>query len=187
MKFTVRELAEELGISRQAVFNQIKRNPDLEGHIEKQGNKFYIDEIGQDIIRERSIGRPQSMLTDQSLLSELEALRKENSELKDVIIKLQADKFESVKLIAEAETNKKLLEETQINVRRIMNEKEVLQEENRSLSNGINEHVQELNRANEELERQKNAYDILKSQLDIAEFNLEIEKNKSWWDKLRGK
>ena len=68
-----------------------------------------------------------------------------------------------------------------------MNEKEVLQEENRSLSNGISEHVQELNRANEELERQKNAYDILKSQLDIAEFNLEIEKNKSWWDKLRGK
>ncbi len=72
MKFTVREFAEELGISRQAVFNQIKRNPDLKEHIEKQGNKFYIDEIGQEIIRTRSIGSPQSMVTDQSLLSELE-------------------------------------------------------------------------------------------------------------------
>ena len=46
LKLTVRELSEELGITKQAVFNHIKRNPEaFEGHVEKEGNHT-LDEIG---------------------------------------------------------------------------------------------------------------------------------------------
>lgn len=166
MKFTVRELSEELGISRQAIFNQIKRNPDLKEHIEKQGNKFYIDEIGQDIIRERSIGSSQSMVTDQSLLRELEALRKENSDLKDVIIRLQAEKYETVKLLADAEVKEKLLEESQ---------KE------------LDERIRYMKILERELEQHKSSYELLQEQLKNVELDLAVEKKKTWWDKLRGR
>lgn len=157
MKFTVRELSEELGISRQAIFNQIKRNPDLKEHIEKQGNKFYIDEIGQDIIRERSIDSSQSMVTDQSLLRELEALRKENSDLKDVIIRLQAEKYETVKLLADAEVKEKLLEESQ---------KE------------LDERIRYMKILERELEQHKSYYELLQEQLKNVELDLAVEKRK---------
>lgn len=157
LKFTVKELSEELGISKQAIFNQINRNSDLKKHIEKRGNKFYIDEKGQEIIRNRSVGNHQNVVVDQSPFSELEALKKENSDLKDMIIRLQVEKQETAKLIADAEANKKLLEESQINVRKIMNEKEVLREENKNLSGEIDERDQKLKQFEEDQILVKNA------------------------------
>ena len=38
-----------------------------------------------------------------------------------------------------------------------------------------------------ELEKKKASYELLQGQLKTIKLNLEIEKNKTWWDKLRGR
>ena len=121
MKLTVRELSEELGITKQAVFNHIKRNPaDFEGHVEKQGNQTYIDEVGQEYIRQKSYGRPQSQITDQTIVEERDQLLRENSILKDRIIALQTELYASAQAVVLANENQRLLEESRINVKQLM-------------------------------------------------------------------
>ena len=207
MKITVRELAEELNISRQAIFNQMKRNPELASHMEKQGNKYYIDEVGQNLIRDRSIGRPQTMVTDQSMLNEVDKLRKENSALKDTIIGLQANQYKLMETIANTKTDNQLLLESEEKLRKVSEENNELREENSALQDE-NQRIHDkaaslLHNASWRTGMKIKVENLVgpipteqwidtytKSAEDkISELKaqLEQEKAKTWWDKLRGK
>ncbi len=79
---------------------------------------------------------------------------------------MQAEKYETVKLIVAAEAKEKLLEESE---------------------NKLDESVRYTKILEDELEKKKASYEYLQRQFKTVEFNLEMEKKKSWWDKLRGR
>ena len=202
LKLTVRELSEELGITKQAVFNHIKRNPEaFEGHVEKEGNQTYIDEVGQEYIRQKSYGRPQSQISDQTILQEVEQLRKENSSLKDKIIELQAEHFKAVESLVLARENQRLLEESRINVKQLMEANEKKDKEIDILEEYIRDSKENYKILQEEKESWIKTFKsdeeeirALESRLEGArekerqlEEELKKEKEKTWWDKLRGR
>ena len=64
---------------------------------------------------------------------------------------------------------------------------EYLEEENRSLSAELDEGARYAEYLENELEKRKASYEFLQRQFKTVESNLEMEKKKSWWDKLRGR
>lgn len=103
MVMTFRELANELGVTAQAIHQQRKRNNEVALHCYKKGRTWIIDEQGQDIIRNRSNGSSQQMITESGILKENDMLRRKIIELQDQVIKLQAlsEGFAATKLLAE--------------------------------------------------------------------------------------
>lgn len=108
----MREVAEKLNISVAAVHNSLKRHKkELKNHIQKKGNKLMLDEYAQHFIMERSSKSLPNELIDQSIMEELQQLRKENSNLKDIIIQKQQVEIQTTHLLAASEHTEKLLEE----------------------------------------------------------------------------
>lgn len=98
-----REFADELDVTIDAVHKMRKRNEDIAVHCFKQGNRWKIDETGQQLIRERSFGKPKSQIADASVYEELDKYKTKVIELQEQVIKLQAlsEGFAATKLLAE--------------------------------------------------------------------------------------
>ena len=69
----------------------------------------------------------------------------------------------------------------------IQSKQNYLEEDNRNLSDELDERVRYAKFLENELEKKKASYELLQGQLKTIKLNLEIEKNKTWWDKLRGR
>lgn len=76
MEIKIREMAAELGITAQAIRNMKNRNTDIAEHFHMKGRTWYIDEEGQEMIKERSLGKPPSQVMSQDLYQELEEYKK---------------------------------------------------------------------------------------------------------------
>lgn len=130
MEKTIKELANELEISVSAIHNHKKRHAaELAPHFRKQGKLWLIDEVGQEFIREASLGTPKSLIADVTIIDEVDHLRKENSELKDKIIALQTEKFAMLEILNTAQLNEKLLEESRLTADKLEEQNKELQEQ----------------------------------------------------------
>lgn len=207
MKLTVKELAQELGVTTQAIHFQIKTHEDVREHIEKEGRIIVIDEVGQDLIRERSIGRPQSLMTDKTVVEERDQLLRENSALKDRIMALQTELYTSAQAVALANENQRLLEESRINVKQLMEsnikkdkEIDVLEgyirdskENYRILEEEKNEEIGMLKRNNKKLEDYAEKADVENMQLKeensdlMRKFQKEKTRKLTLGERLTGK
>lgn len=122
MEITVKELAEELELTREAIHKQLQRHArELKGHVRKKGKIYVIDDVGQDFIRENSSRRnPSSQVVSQTVLHELEQLRKdnydllkENNKLMTALMAAQNEKIETETLLSNARETQLLLEQEQ--------------------------------------------------------------------------
>lgn len=157
---TIKEYAKHVGKSQQAVYKQLnskKNKVRLDGHLIKENGITYLDDEAVKILNESR--QTTVVLIDQEKNEEIERLKEENRNLllkiamqADKIAELSEWKSEHAVMIAEANTNKLLLEEK-------TKQFDELKDNNKALTD----------------------------ELAITKTELEKEKNKSWWNKLRGK
>ena len=153
-------------VTYAAVFQYIKRNQTLfSGHIGKT-NKIELDDIAVQLLEEKyPAPSPVQVIQDTSARDELLQLHKKYAAAME-------------KITALTEQNAQLLV--------IQSKQNYLEEENRNLSDELDERVRYAKFLENELEKKKASYELLQGQLKTIKLNLEIEKNKTWWDKLRG-
>lgn len=157
---TIKEYAKNVGKTQQAVYKQLnskKNKVRLDGHLIKENGTTYLDDEAVKILNESR--QTTVVLIDQEKNEEIERLKEENRNLllkiamqADKIAELSEWKSEHAVMIAEANTNKLLLEEK-------TKQFDELKDNNKALTD----------------------------ELAITKTELEKEKNKSWWNKLRGK
>ena len=143
--YTLKDIAEELGVTYEAVRQQtIRYSDELKGHITKQGKKQFIDEEGLDFLRtkrrEYHVIVQEDRETVEALQEQIESLRasliKAQNELlasKDKIISLQ----EEVRVGIESKLKNKLLLEDmskkESELAEIRSERDAIKEERESL------------------------------------------------------
>jgi shikimate kinase len=157
---TIKEYAKSVGKTQQAVYKQLtskKNKVRLEGHLIKENGTTYLDDEAVKILNESR--QTTVVLIEQEKDEEIERLKEEN---RNLLLKIasQADK------IAE-------------------------------LSEWKSDHAVMIAEANQNkllLEEKIKQFDELKAnnqaiheELSITKVELEKEKHKSWWTKLRGK
>lgn len=94
---TIKEIAEEIGVSKQAVWQKLKKDSstDLQQFMSKKGNTFYVSKNGQNIIKSmfkrenENINNKKNANVDDNELTFL----------KDLIYELQNEKKELHKLL----------------------------------------------------------------------------------------
>lgn len=85
--YTLKDIAEELGVTYEAVRQQtIRYSDELKGHITKQGKKQFIDEEGLDFLRAK---RREYHVIVQEDRETVEALQEQIESLKASLIKAQ--------------------------------------------------------------------------------------------------
>lgn len=168
---TIRQYAESRGISYEAVRRQIVEvyPEELKEHIQVIGATKYIDDEAEMFLDSK---RSKSTVIVESTqhVEEIARLKKENEELKEKVFKTT----DSINFFAE---NYKKLEERQLLLSDLENEKQKLNDENRELA-AVNMdyfvHITELEKENEELEKEK---ENLKKELEKKEHELQEAEN----------
>lgn len=100
------ELASEIGVTAQAIHNMKNRNEDIRVHCFKKGRSWQIDETGQQLILDRSLGKPKSQIVDTGIIDEL-------NKYKDMVIALQGELLATKGMIEGAAAQKLLAEKLQ--------------------------------------------------------------------------
>ena len=186
---TIKEIADEIGVSKQAVWQKIKKESsiDLRQFTSKKGNTVYVDVDGQKAIKSAffnktsTIKRQQKVFVDDNVNNSVDGNPEGNEEilfLRNLVSELQSEKKELHKLLDQQQRlalqDKKLLEEYKSEI----NELKALKMPQEDMKDGssIRGEVQE------EIER-------LKAQLKLSEEerNKAKEKDpvktetKKWW------
>lgn len=166
MKMT--DFARERGVNRDTITQYIRRNEGLfKGHTEVKGKALYIDEIALDILDKKyPLHKPVELIEDIETIKELSETRMKLVEASKMIINLQNKLTEQSLTIAKAEATQMLLEDKTKELERMesMLEKAEIRAE--------------------KAEEQKTAAN---DEIAALRKELEAERNKSWWAKLRGK
>lgn len=123
---TIKELADEIGVSKQAVWQKIKKESsiDLRQFTSKKGNTVYVDVDGQKAIKSAFFNktstkkRQQKVFVDDNLNDSVDGNPEGNEEilfLRNLVSELQSEKKELHKLLDQQQRlalqDKKLLEE----------------------------------------------------------------------------
>ena len=123
---TIKELAEEIGVSKQAVWQKIKKESsiDLRQFTSKKGNTVYVDVDGQKVIKNAFFNktstkkRQQKVFFDDNVNNSVDDNPEGNEEilfLRNLVSELQSEKKELHKLLDQQQRlalqDKKLLEE----------------------------------------------------------------------------
>jgi len=123
---TIKELAEEIGVSKQAVWQKIKKESsiDLRQFTSKKGNTVYVDVNGQKVIKSAFLNktstkkRQQKVFVDDNVNNSVDGNPEGNEEilfLRNLVSELQSEKKELHKLLDQQQRlalqDKKLLEE----------------------------------------------------------------------------
>ena len=186
---TIKEIADEIGVSKQAVWQKIKKESsiDLRQFTSKKGNTVYVDVDGQKAIKSAFFNktsttkRQQKVFVDDNVNNSVDGNPEGNEEilfLRNLVSELQSEKKELHKLLDQQQRlalqDKKLLEEYKSEI----NELKALKMPQEDMKDGssIRGEVQE------EIER-------LKAQLKLSEEerNKAKEKDpvktesKKWW------
>ena len=186
---TIKEIADEIGVSKQAVWQKIKKESsiDLRQFTSKKGNTVYVDVDGQKVIKNAFFNktstkkRQQKIFVDDNVNNSVDGNPEGNEEilfLRNLVSELQSEKKELHKLLDQQQRlalqDKKLLEEYKSEI----NELKALKMPQEDMKDGSSIRGE----AQEEIER-------LKAQLKLSEEerNKAKEKDpvktesKKWW------
>lgn len=159
---TIKEYAEMVGKSHQAVYKQLqsKKNQErLKNHIYQQDGTTYLDDVAIDILNESR--KVTQVKQDKQLKLENERMVKEIDDLKNKIIMLQDElKIKTEQMATMLVENKKntfLLEQKEEQLNRIKE----LQKDKQLLQNEKDEWQQEKKRFQEEMDQLKATNDHL--------------------------
>lgn len=123
---TIKEIADEIGVSKQAVWQKIKKESsiDLRQFTSKKGNTVYVDVDGQKAIKSAfsnktsTTKRQQKIFVDDNVNNSVDGNPEGNEEilfLRNLVSELQSEKKELHKLLDQQQRlalqDKKLLEE----------------------------------------------------------------------------
>ena len=123
---TIKEIADEIGVSKQAVWQKIKKESsiDLRQFTSKKGNTVYVDVDGQKVIKNAFFNktstkkRQQKVFIDDNVNDSIDSVSEEKEEilfLRNLVSELQSEKKELHKLLDQQQRlalqDKKLLEE----------------------------------------------------------------------------
>lgn len=163
----ISEFIEGRNVNYDTVRRYINRNPEMfKGHVGR-ANKIELDGVAVQLLEEKYPAlEPVQVIQDTSARDELLQLHKKYAAAME-------------KLTALTEQNSQLMV--------IQLKQKSLEEENLNLSDELDERVRYAQFLENELEKQRTSYEFLKGQLKNVEFNLAVEKKKSWWDKLKGR
>lgn len=163
----IKDFIDGRNVSYQTVRKYIVNHPDLfKGHIGRTNN-IVLDDVAIEILEKKyPLPEPVQVIQDTEAREKLQAITE--------------------KYINVLEENKLLIEQNaQLLV--IQSKQKYLEEENRNLSAELDEGVRYAQYLEKKIEEQKASYEFLQGQLKTVEFNLAVEKKKTWWDKLRGR
>ncbi|QEA44876.1 HTH domain-containing protein (plasmid) [Leuconostoc lactis] len=180
---TIRELADELGVSKQAIWQKIKRDTsiDLRQFTSTKGNTVYVDVDGQKAIK--SMFSKDSSTRDRQQKDDIDDNKKDDVDeqdevkfLRNLVSEIQSEKKELHKLLDQQQRlalqDKKLLEEYKAENDRLKVLKMPSQET--EFKHLDNQYKDEVNALKEKLE---NLHEQIKDQKRIEE----QEKPRKWW------
>lgn len=131
---TIKELADEIGVSKQAVWQKIKKESsiDLRQFTSKKGNTVYVDVDGQKVIKNAFFNktstkkRQQKVFVDDNVNNSVDGNPEGNEEilfLRNLVSELQSEKKELHKLLDQQQRlalqDKKLLEEYKAEIKEL--------------------------------------------------------------------
>ena len=188
---TIKELADEIGVSKQAVWQKIKKESsiDLRQFTSKKGNTVYVDVDGQKVIKSAFFNktstkkRQQKVFVDDNLNDSVDGNPEGNEEilfLRNLVSELQSEKKELHKLLDQQQRlalqDKKLLDEYKSEINDLKALKMPSQET--EFKHLDNQYKDEVNALKEKLE---NLQEQIKGQKRIEE----QEKPRKWWELWR--
>ena len=186
---TIKEIADEIGVSKQAVWQKIKKESsiDLRQFTSKKGNTVYVDVDGQKAIKSAFFNktsttkRQQKVFVDDNVNNSVDGNPEGNEEilfLRNLVSELQSEKKELHKLLDQQQRlalqDKKLLEEYKSEI----NELKALKMPQEDMKDGssIRGEVQE------EIERLKAQLKLSEEERNKAKEKEPVKtESKKWW------
>ncbi|MGF2085633.1 RepB-like protein [Lactococcus lactis] len=184
---TIKEIADEIGVSKQAVWQKIKKESsiDLRQFTSKKGNTVYVDVDGQKAIKNAFFNktstkkRQQKVFIDDNVNDSIDSVSEEKEEilfLRNLVSELQLEKKEIHKLLDQQQRlalqDKKLLEEYKSEINELKALKMPTQET--EFKHLDNQYKDEVNALKEKLEN-------LQEQIKVQKRIEEQEKPRKWW------
>ncbi len=186
---TIKEIADEIGVSKQAVWQKIKKESsiDLCQFTSKKGNTVYVDVDGQKVIKNAFFNktstkkRQQKVFVDDNVNNSVDGNPEGNEEilfLRNLVSELQSEKKELHKLLDQQQRlalqDKKLLEEYKSEI----NELKALKMPQEDMKDGSSIRGE----AQEEIERLKAQLKSSEEERNKAKEKEPVKtESKKWW------
>ena len=186
---TIKEIADEIGVSKQAVWQKIKKESsiDLRQFTSKKGNTVYVDVDGQKAIKSAFFNktsttkRQQKVFVDDNVNNSVDGNPEGNEEilfLRNLVSELQSEKKELHKLLDQQQRlalqDKKVLEEYKSEI----NELKALKMPQEDMKDGSSIRGE----AQEEIERQKAQLKLSEEERNKAKEKDPVKtESKKWW------
>ena len=186
---TIKEIADEIGVSKQAVWQKIKKESsiDLRQFTSKKGNTVYVDVDGQKAIKSAFFNktsttkRQQKVFVDDNVNNSVDGNPEGNEEilfLRNLVSELQSEKKELHKLLDQQQRlalqDKKLLEEYKSEI----NELKALKMPQEDMKDGSSIRGE----AQEEIERLKAQLKLSEEERNKAKEKEPVKtESKKWW------
>lgn len=186
---TIKEIADEIGVSKQAVWQKIKKESsiDLRQFTSKKGNTVYVDVDGQKAIKNAFFNktstkkRQQKVFVDDNVNNSVDGNPEGNEEilfLRNLVSELQSEKKELHKLLDQQQRlalqDKKLLEEYKSEI----NELKALKMPQEDMKDGSSIRGE----AQEEIERLKAQLKLSEEERNKAKEKEPVKtESKKWW------
>lgn len=186
---TIKELADEIGVSKQAVWQKIKKESsiDLRQFTSKKGNTVYVDVDGQKVIKSAFFNktstkkRQQKVFVDDNVNNSVDGNPEGNEEilfLRNLVSELQSEKKDLHKLLDQQQRlalqDKKVLEEYKSEI----NELKALKMPQEDMKDGSSIRGE----AQEEIERLKAQLKLSEEERNKAKEKEPVKtESKKWW------
>ena len=190
---TIKEIADEIGVSKQAVWQKIKKESsiDLRQFTSKKGNTVYVDVDGQKAIKSAFFNktsttkRQQKIFVDDNLNNSVDGNPEGNEEilfLRNLVSELQSEKKELHKLLDQQQRlalqDKKVLEEYKSEI----NELKALKMPQEDMKDGSSIRGE----AQEEIERLKAQLKLSEEERNKAKEKEPVKtESKKWWQRWK--
>lgn len=186
---TIKEIADEIGVSKQAVWQKIKKESsiDLRQFTSKKGNTVYVDVDGQKAIKSAFFNktsttkRQQKVFVDDNVNNSVDGNPEGNEEilfLRNLVSELQSEKKELHKLLDQQQRlalqDKKLLEEYKEEIKEL----KALKMPREDMKDGSSIRGE----AQEEIERLKAQLKLSEEERNKAKEKESVKtESKKWW------
>lgn len=190
---TIKELADEIGVSKQAVWQKIKKESsiDLRQFTSKKGNTVYVDVDGQKVIKNAFFNktstkkRQQKVFVDDNVDNSVDDNPEGNEEilfLRNLVSELQSEKKDLHKLLDQQQRlalqDKKVLEEYKSEI----NELKALKMPQEDMKDGSSIRGE----AQEEIERLKAQLKLSEEERNKAKEKEPVKtESKKWWQRWK--
>ena len=190
---TIKELADEIGVSKQAVWQKIKKESsiDLRQFTSKKGNTVYVDVDGQKVIKNAFFNKTSTkkrqlkVFVDDNVNNSVDDNPEGNEEilfLRNLVSELQSEKKDLHKLLDQQQRlalqDKKLLEEYKSEI----NELKALKMPREDMKDGSSIRGE----AQEEIERLKAQLKLSEEERNKAKEKEPVKtESKKWWQRWK--